>query len=92
VENMQLKLENALQKCRNSIKKTQKLIDYHKSMLKSLEKKEVEILAKIEKYKMKQLCNAIHDSGINIDTLIDSINGSRKELPNEKKSFEKGSI
>lgn len=46
----------SLNKCRESIKKSKGLIEYHKNMLKNLEKKEAELCGKLEKVKMVNQC------------------------------------
>ena len=43
------KYTKELAKCRENIKKTKKLIDYHKNMLKTFESKESELMAKLER-------------------------------------------
>ena len=46
----------ALSKCRENIKRTKSLIDYHKNMLKAFESKESELMSKLERVKMSSLC------------------------------------
>lgn len=56
-----------LERCRENIKKTQGLIEYHKNMLKTLTAKEKNILSKLESVKMSLLCDVISKGGYDID-------------------------
>lgn len=62
-----------LERCRESIKRTKGLIDYHKGMLKKLESKENEISAKLEKIKMSSLCDLINKGGYDIDSIREAV-------------------
>lgn len=63
----------SLQRCRTGIEKTKGLIEYHRNMLKSLEKKEAALSGKLEKVKMQKLFQAISSGGYDIDTLRNAV-------------------
>lgn len=67
------KYTKELAKCRENIRKTKKLIDYHKSMLKTFESKENELMAKLERVKMSSLCEIINKGGYDIDVLREAV-------------------
>lgn len=64
---------DSLRRCRDSIGKTKGLIEYHRNMLKSLEKKEAALSEKLEKFKMQKLFQAISSGGYDIDTLRNAV-------------------
>jgi hypothetical protein len=61
------KYTQELERCRENIKKTQGLIEYHKNMLKTLMVKEKSISSKLETIKMSSLCDVINKGGYDID-------------------------
>lgn len=67
------KYTKELAKCRENIRKTKKLIDYHKSMLKTFESKESELMTKLERVKMSSLCDIINKGGYDIDALREAV-------------------
>ncbi len=64
---------NDLERCRANIDKTKGLIDYHKDMLKKLEKKEASLVSKLDKVKMAALCDVINKGGYDIDSLRNAV-------------------
>lgn len=64
---------NDLERCRANIDKTKNLIEYHRGMLKKLEKKEILLISKIDKVKMAALCEVINKGGYDIDTLRNAV-------------------
>jgi hypothetical protein len=64
---------NDLERCRANIDKTKGLIDYHRDMLKKLEKKETCLISKLDKVKMAALCDVINKGGYDIDSLRNAV-------------------
>ena len=62
-----------LQRCRDNIANTKRLIEYHKDMLKKMERKEAEILAKLNDIKLLDLRELMSKGGYNIDDLREAI-------------------
>ncbi|MCH5209063.1 MAG: hypothetical protein J1F04_09265 [Oscillospiraceae bacterium] len=62
-----------LQRCRDNIANTKRLIEYHKDMLKKMERKEAEILAKLNDIKLLDLRELMSKDGYNIDDLREAI-------------------
>jgi len=48
-------------------------VRYHKSMLKTFESKESELMAKLERVKMSSLCEIINKGGYDIDALREAV-------------------
>ena len=67
------KYTKELAKCRENIRNTKELIDYHKNMLKTFESKENELMAKLERVKMSSLCEIINKGGYDIDALREAV-------------------
>ena len=67
------KYTKELAKCRENIKRTKNLIDYHKNMLKAFESKESELMSKLERVKMFSLCDIINKGGYDIDALREAV-------------------
>lgn len=67
------KYTKELSKCKENIKRTKSLIDYHKNMLKTFESKESELMAKLERVKMSSLCEIINKGGYDIDVLREAV-------------------
>lgn len=67
------KYTKELAKCRENIKRTKSLIDYHKNMLKAFESKESELMSKLERVKMSSLCDIINKGGYDIDALREAV-------------------
>ncbi len=59
-----------LEKCRANIERTKSLIEYHRGVLKSHEKKEAALLGKLKKEKLGALYRAMEQGGYDIDSLI----------------------
>jgi hypothetical protein len=82
---------NDLERCRANIDKTKSLIEYHKNMLKKLEKKELLLISKLDKVKMNALCDVINKGGYDIDSFrnavltgdFESILGKNEVVENE---------
>ena len=64
---------NDLERCRANIDKTKGLIEYHRDMLKKLEKKEASLISKLDKVKMAALCDVINKGGYDIDSLRNAV-------------------
>ncbi len=64
---------NDLERCRANIDKTKGLIEYHRDMLKKLEKKEASLVSKLDKVKMAALCDVINKGGYDIDSLRNAV-------------------
>lgn len=62
-----------LERCRANIDKTKGLIEYHRDMLKKLEKKEASLVSKLDKVKMAALCDVINKGGYDIDSLRNAV-------------------
>lgn len=73
MQDRETKYTKELAKCRDNIRKTKKLIDYHKSMLKTFESKESELMTKLERVKMSSLCEIINKGGYDIDALREAV-------------------
>lgn len=67
------KYTQELERCRENIKKTQGLIEYHKNMLKTLMVKEKSISSKLETIKMSSLCDVINKGGYDIDLFCKAV-------------------
>lgn len=79
-----------LERCRENIKKTQGLIEYHKNMLKTLTAKEKNILSKLESVKMSLLCDVISKGGYDIDLFRKAVqNGDFSEVIPQNETDEK---
>lgn len=62
-----------LQRCRDNIANTKRLIEYHKDMLKKMERKEAEVKAKLDSVKLLDLRELISKGGYDIDTLREAM-------------------
>lgn len=70
-----------LRRCRENIAKTKKLIEYHKDMLKKMERKEAEVQAKLDGVKLLDLRELISKGGYDIDTLREAMkSGNLNEM------------
>lgn len=78
-----------LRRCRENIAKTKKLIEFHKDMLKKMERKEAEVQAKLDGAKLLDLRELISKGGYDIDTLREAMkSGNLNEMisPNVENS------
>lgn len=62
-----------LQRCRDNIANTKRLIEYHKDMLKKMERKEAEVKAKLDRVKLRDLRELISKGGYDIDVLREAM-------------------
>ena len=62
-----------LTSCRKSIKRTKRLIEYHKNMLKSLEAQDRVLSEKLEKEKISVFYNLLNKKGYDIDAFKNAI-------------------
>ncbi len=70
-----------LRRCRENIAKTKKLIEFHKDMLKKMERKEAEVQAKLDGVKLLDLRELISKGGYDIDTLREAMkSGNLNEM------------
>lgn len=70
-----------LRRCRENIAKTRKLIEFHKDMLKKMERKEAEVQAKLDGAKLLDLRELISKGGYDIDTLREAMkSGNLNEM------------
>ena len=69
----EMRYSKELERCQSNIQKTKGLIEYHKDMLKKLEKKEAAISSKLSKIKMADFCEVIQKSGYDIDILRNAV-------------------
>ena len=70
-----------LRRCRENIAKTKKLIEFHKDMLKKMERKEAEVQAKLDGVKLLDLRELISKGGYVIDTLREAMkSGNLNEM------------
>lgn len=70
-----------LRRCRENIAKTKKLIEFHKDMLKKIERKEAEVQAKLDGVKLLDLRELISKGGYDIDTLREAMkSGNLNEM------------
>lgn len=82
------RLNEELQRCRENISRTKELIAYHRETLKKQEKKEADILAKLDEVKMNSLCSLIHQSGYDIDSLRQAVTSGNFEAIASKPAAE----
>lgn len=85
-----------LRRCRENIAKTKKLIEYHKDMLKRMERKESEIISKLDAFKLRDLRELISKGGYDIDALREAmktgdLSGVTPQIPDEKPEEESNS-
>lgn len=70
-----------LRRCRENIAKTKKLIEFHKDMLKKMERKEAEVHAKLDGVKLLDLRELISKGGYDIDALREAMkSGNLNEM------------
>lgn len=70
-----------LRRCRENIAKTKKLIEFHKDMLKKMERKEAEVQAKLDGAKLLDLRELISKGGYDIDALREAMkSGNLNEM------------
>lgn len=65
--------QEEIQRCRTSIEREKQIIESHKEMLKNSEKRETELLAKLEALKLQDLKSLISKRGYNIDDLREAM-------------------
>ena len=73
MKNKEKSYAEELRRCRENIAKTKKLIEYHKDMLKKMERKEAEVQAKLDGAKLLDLRELISKGGYDIDTLREAM-------------------
>lgn len=73
MKNKEKSYADELRRCRENIAKTKKLIEYHKDMLKKMERKEAEVQAKLDGVKLLDLRELISKGGYDIDTLREAM-------------------
>ena len=73
MKNKEKSYADELRRCRENIAKTKKLIEYHKDMLKKMERKEAEVQAKLDSAKLLDLRELISKGGYDIDTLREAM-------------------
>ncbi|MBD5111290.1 MAG: hypothetical protein HDT42_01965 [Ruminococcaceae bacterium] len=73
MKNKEKSYADELCRCRENIAKTKKLIEYHKDMLKKMERKEAEVQAKLDGAKLLDLRELISKGGYDIDTLREAM-------------------
>lgn len=73
MKNKEKSYADELRRCRENIAKTKKLIEYHKDMLKKMERKEAEVQAKLDGAKLLDLRELISKGGYDIDTLREAM-------------------
>lgn len=81
MKNREKSYADELRRCRENIAKTKKLIEYHKDMLKKMERKEAEVQAKLDGAKLLDLRELISKGGYDIDTLREAMkSGNLNEM------------
>ena len=65
--------QEEIERCRTSIEREKQIIESHKEMLKNSEKRETELLAKLEALKLQDLKSLISKRGYNIDDLREAL-------------------
>lgn len=65
--------QEEIERCRTSIEREKQIIESHKEMLKNSEKRETELLAKLEALKLQDLKSLISKRGYNIDDLREAM-------------------
>ena len=79
------KIAQNLERCRENIRKTKGLIEYHKGVLKKQESRKSELSARLEKIKMSALREIINRGGYDIDVIRSAVeNGSFNNISAEK--------
>lgn len=73
MKNKEKSYAEELRRCRENVAKTKKLIEYHKDMLKKMERKEAEVQAKLDGAKLLDLRELISKGGYDIDTLREAM-------------------
>lgn len=73
MKNREESYADELRRCRENIAKTKKLIEYHKDMLKKMERKEAAARAKLDGVKLRDLREIISKGGYDIDTLREAM-------------------
>lgn len=73
MKNKEKSYADELRRCRENIAKTKKLIEFHKDMLKKMERKEAEVRAKLDGVKLLDLRELISKGGYDIDTLREAM-------------------
>lgn len=73
MKNREKSYADELRRCRENIAKTKKLIEYHKDMLKKMERKEAEVQAKLDGVKLLDLRELISKGGYDIDALREAM-------------------
>lgn len=65
--------QEEIQRCRTNIERERQLVETHRELLKAAEKKEAELLAKLEALKLEDLKFLIGKRGYNIDDLREAM-------------------
>lgn len=75
------KISEELEGCRKSIGRTKNLIEYHKTILKSLESKERVLSERLEKEKFSSFYRLLSEQGYDIDALKNAaLNGELEKI------------
>lgn len=72
-KNKEKSYADELRRCRENIAKTKKLIEFHKDMLKKMERKEAEVKAKLDGVKLLDLRELISKGGYDIDVIREAM-------------------
>ncbi len=73
MKNKEKSYAEELRRCNENIAKTKRLIEYHKDMLKKMERKAAEVQAKLDDAKLLDLRELISKGGYDIDTLREAM-------------------
>lgn len=73
MKNREKSYADELRRCNENIAKTKKLIEYHKDMLKKMERKAADVRAKLDGAKLLDLRELISKGGYDIDTLREAM-------------------
>lgn len=73
MKNKEKSYADELRRCRENIAKTKKLIEFHKDMLKKMERKETDVQANLDSVKLLDLRELISKGGYDIDTLREAM-------------------
>ncbi len=73
MKNKEKSYAEELRRCNENIAKTKRLIEYHKDMLKKMERNAAEIQARLDEAKLLDLRELISKGGYDIDTLREAM-------------------
>ena len=87
------KISEELEGCRKSIGRTKNLIEYHRTILKSLENKEKALSERLEKEKFSSFYRLLSEQGYDIDALKNAaLNGELEKILTVKTEENAGEI